>query len=351
MENDSPRRSGRGARLNVPNRFERLDVDIDPPGDGSAPQGSVGARYFEDASQSVLSKNESPEVPCSYSINPYKGCEYGCVYCYARPAHEHMGLSPGLDFETRIFVKTDAPRLLSKALQKKDWDPQAVSLSPKTDPYQPAEREFKITRKCLEVFHLHRNPVSIVTKSGLIRRDLDLLATLRERDLVSVTLSLTTLKDTLASSLEPQAERPSLRLETIEALANREIPVGILVAPVIPGLNDDELPHLFDAAADHGASFAEFAPLRLPHPVESLFETWLEEHVPERKPAILDRLRAVNDDPSNEDSDGSKAASSPLTEIFEQARKEAGLADGPPSLSTSGFRHLRGGQIDLFDPE
>lgn len=325
----------------MPNRYERLNVDDASTIDISDSH-SFNTRYFEDAGQSVLSHDEQSSIPLSYSLDPYQGCPQGCVYCYARPTHKDLGLSADIDFESRIFVKTEAPGLLSKAFQKESWDPQVVALSNNTDPYQPAEREFRITRKCLEVLSLHRNPVSITTKSDLIRRDLDLLKTLEERNLVSVAVSLTSLNESLTTSLDPQAVRPSLRLEAIEALSKHDIPVGILVAPIIPGLNDDEIARLLEAAADHGASFADFHLLQLPHPVEDLFDSWLEQHFPARKRHILDRIRSLHQNGAEEEL---------LTQTFENARRQVHLTNRRPSLSVSDFRRLPGGQIGLFDPE
>lgn len=324
----------------MPNRYERLNAE-DASTIDIFESRTFNTRYFEDASQSVLSHDEQSSIPLSYSLDPYQGCPQGCVYCYARPTPKDLDLSADGELESKIFVKTQAPGLLSKTFQKESWDPQVVALSNNTDPYQPAEREFRITRKCLEVFSLHRNPVSITTKSDLIRRDLDLLKTLVDRNLVSVAVSLGSLNNSLARSLEPQAVRPSLRLEAIEALSKHDIPVGVLVAPIIPGLNDDEIARLLEAAADHGASFADFHLLRLPHPVEDLFDCWLERHFPARKRRILDHIRSLHQNGEEE----------LLTQTFENARRQVHLTDRRPSLSVSDFRRLPGGQIGLFDPE
>lgn len=340
MENET-KRKGRGARLNVPNRFERLNVDVEPPAQFSPRFPSIDTRYFEDDTQSVLSHDEESSIPLSYSLDPYQGCPQGCVYCNARTAHRDLGLSADIGFESRIFVKTKAPRLLSKTFQQEEWTPQVISLSKNTDPYQPAEREFRITRKCLEVFLLHRNPVSITTKSDLIRRDVDLLKDLESRDLVSVAVSITSLNESLTTPLEPRAVQPSLRLEAIEALSKHGITVGVLLSPLIPGLNEDEISRILEAAADHGASFADYQLLRLPKPVDALFEDWLDQHFPSRKRHVLNRLRQLHEK-------GSEAEL--LSRTFESARLQVDLTNRRPSLATSDFRRLPGGQIDLFDP-
>jgi DNA repair photolyase len=274
--------------------------------------------------------------------------------CYARPTHEYWGLSAGLDFETTIFVKDEAPRLLSERFQTESWTPQPVALSGNTDPYQPVERELGITRSCLAVFQRHRNPVSIVTKSGLIRRDVDLLAEMAERHLVTVAVSLTTVDDGLAGKLEPRAARPSLRLRVIEELTDAGVPVSILVAPLIPGLNDEEIPAILEAAADRGARTASYVLLRLPGPVEPIFVDWVEAHFPERKTRILGRLRDLRDGRLNDPEFGRRMRGEGewarvFRQLFRSARATAGLDGGRPPLSTDHFRRLPGGQPSLFD--
>lgn len=310
--------------------------------------------YLRDPSASILSENESPDVPFTYSLNPYKGCEHGCPYCYARPSHEYWGLSAGLDFETTIFVKKTAPALLTERLQRRTWTPQPVALSGNTDPYQPVERETEITRRCLQVFRQHRNPVSIISKSGLLRRDLDVLGPMVERSLVSVTVSLTSVDDALAGKLEPRAARPSLRLQTIEALAEAGVPVGILVAPLIPGLTDEQLPAILTAAAERGAQWAGYTILRLPGPVEEVFVDWVEEQFPNRKTRILERLRSLRGGTLNAPDFGDRMRgrgewAQVLRQLFHTARQNAGLDRRSPSLSTNAFRRLPQGQHSLFE--
>jgi len=274
--------------------------------------------------------------------------------CYARPTHEYWGLSAGLDFETAIFVKDEAPRLLSERFQKDSWTPQPVALSGNTDPYQPVERELEITRSCLEVFLQHRNPVSIVTKSGLIRRDTDLLGEMAERNLVTVAVSLTSVDDDLAGKLEPRAARPSLRLRVIEELTDAGVPVSILLAPLIPGLNDEQIPAILEAAAERGAVGANYVLLRLPGPVEEIFVDWVEEHFPDRKTRILGRLRELRGGTLNDTEFGRRMRgegewASVFQQLFRNARASAGLDGGRPPLSTDQFRRLPGGQKSFFD--
>ncbi len=354
MSDDMPRRRGRGARANVPNQFERLHVEVDPGALDDEERRSVETTYLRDPAASILSENESPDVPFTYSLNPYRGCEHGCPYCYARPSHEYWGLSAGLDFETKIFVKDEAARLLTERFQKNSWTPQPVALSGNTDPYQPVERELEITRSCLEVFLRHRNPVSIVTKSGLIRRDADLLAELAERNLVTVAVSLTSVDDTLAGKLEPRAARPSLRLRVIEELTDAGVPVSILVAPLVPGLNDEEIPAILKAAAERGAYGASYVLLRLPGPVEEIFVDWVEDHFPNRKNRILGRLRDLRDGDLNDTEFGRRMRGEgewarTYRQLFRSARASTGLEGSSPSLSTDKFRRLPGGQRSLFD--
>ncbi|NBC85588.1 MAG: PA0069 family radical SAM protein [Bacteroidetes bacterium] len=354
MNNEMPWRSGRGARRNLPNRFEPLHVDLNPGDLNEDERRSVDTQFFVDPTKSILSKNDSPDIPFDYSLNPYKGCEHGCPYCYARPSHEYWGLSAGIDFESKIFVKTEAPQQLAETFQKSSWTPQPVSLSGNTDPYQPVERDLEITRGCLKVLLRHRHPVSIVTKSALIRRDVDLLSQLAERNLVNVAISLTSVDDALSGKLEPRAARPSLRLKTIRTLSEAGVPVGILLAPVIPGLNDEEMPRILSAAAENGARSASYVLLRLPGAVADVFEDWIDEHVPDRKSRILGRLRELRDGKLNDSTFGRRFRgqgewASVLRQLFHSARRSAGLESGLPTLSTEHFRPLSGGQMSLFD--
>ncbi len=290
----------RGAGLNTPNRFEPFTIDYDDEllgeyFDNDPELKRIKTVFYNDHSKTVLAKNESPDIPFTYSINPYRGCEHGCVYCYARPSHEYLGFSAGLDFETKIMVKPDAAELLTKELSKKSWQPQLIMLSGNTDCYQPAERRLEITRELLKVFLNFRNPIGIITKNALIQRDIDLIKELAQMNLVSVAISLTTLKRELSRRLEPRTSVPSKRLDTIYKLSSAGVNVTVLTAPVIPGLNDEELPALLKAASECGAKSAGFIMLRLPMAVKELFTEWLERNYPEKASKIINRIMDVRE--------------------------------------------------------
>jgi DNA repair photolyase len=347
---------GRGAAENPPNRFERLAFEPDPDAlegeeDGHAPE----THYYRDGSRSIISRNESPDVGFDASLNPYRGCSHGCIYCYARPTHEYLGFSAGLDFETRILVKEDAPELLRCELASPRWEPQVLVLSGVTDAYQPIERKLGLTRRCLEVLVEFRNPVGIVTKNHLVTRDADLLAELARHGAASVTVSITSLDSKLQRVMEPRTVVPARRLAAIEALAGAGVPVGVMVAPLIPGLNDHEMPAILDAAARAGARFAGFTVLRLPFAVKDLFVAWLERHFPERKEKVLARVRAVRGGKLSESRfharmRGEGPYAEQLRALFHAAARRAGLATRPPALSTAAFRRPAAGpQLALFD--
>src|SRR2546430_9369829 len=280
---------GRGTAANRPNRYEPLHVELEPDPDSDAPPAPTV--FYRDASRTILAENDSPDIGFRFSLNPYRGCEHGCVYCYARPSHEYLGFSAGLDFERRIMAKEDAPALLRQALAAPRWEPEVVALSGNTDCYQPVERRLGITRRCLEVFAEFRNPVSAITKSALVARDADIFAELARHGAAHVLFSVTTLDPELARRMEPRAARPERRLEAMAALARAGVPVGVLIGPVIPGLNDAEIPRILEAAAPAGAQSASWVLLRLPKPVDELFERWLEERYPERRARVLGRIR------------------------------------------------------------
>ncbi len=278
---------GRGTALNMPSRFaretyERALDDIAP-----APSTQVA----RDRSRTIIATNTSPDVGFDRSINTYRGCEHGCIYCYARPSHAYLDLSPGLDFETRLFAKHDAPMLLEQAFQRRDYRPAPLQLGGVTDVYQPVERRLGITRAVLEVLLNWRHPVQIVTKSASVLRDVDLLQELARLDLVVVDLSLTTLDSNLARTMEPRASTPKRRLAAIRALADADVPVGVATAPIIPGLNCHEIERLIEAAATSGATSASYVLLRLPHELRELFVDWLDRHHPHRRERVLSLLR------------------------------------------------------------
>ncbi len=344
---------GRGAASNPANRFELIHYERDdsiPDEDAPAPT----TRFYRDHARSILTRNDSPDVGFEVSINPYRGCENGCIYCYARPTHEYLGFSAGLDFETKIFVKEDAPTLLRKELSSARWQPQVVSLSGVTDPYQPIERRLGLTRRCLEVFAEFRNPVGVITKSHLITRDSDLLAELARYQAAAAFLSITTLDGELARRMEPRATQPAGRLAAIEELTRAGVPVGVMMAPVIPGLNDHELPAVLAAAAKAGARCAGYVLLRLPHGLGPLFEQWLQQHYPERRDKVLSRLRetrggTIYDSRFGARMSGQGALAEQIAALFALGCRRAGLARRMPPLSTAAFRRPGGTQRLLFE--
>lgn len=338
------REKGRGAAANPPNRFEARHIEIDPAewvdADDLSP---TATELIADHSRSLIATNDSPDVGFDASINPYRGCEHGCAYCYARPFHEYLGYSAGLDFETKILYKPDAPELLRKELASPKWVPRMLALSGVTDAYQPAERKLGLTRRCLRVLADFRNPVGIVTKGALVVRDTDILAELASFQAVTVCMSVTTLDRGLSRALEPRASLPEQRLRAIEALANCGIPVGVFVAPVIPGLNDHEIAGIIESAADAGARFASHILVRLPGAVSGLFEAWLETHTPERRDRVLNRLRAMRGGKLNDPRFGHRMrGDGPLAEaisaLAENARRRFGLRRVPEPLATTHFR-------------
>lgn len=366
---------GRGATDNPANRFERLHVESEAWAGGSAtslpvvdgPPGGPGPGddewagpsspetvFYRDASRTILSTNDSPDVGFDVSINPYRGCEHGCIYCYARPTHEYLGFSAGLDFETRIVVKEDAPALLRAKLMSPRWTPRPIAMSGVTDPYQPVERQLEVTRGCLAVLAEFRNPVMLITKNHLVTRDVDLLGELAAHHAAGVAISVTTLDRSLQRVMEPRTSIPARRLAAIRTLTTARIPVRVMVAPVIPGLTDQEIPSILEAAAEAGAVRASYIMLRLPHGVKSLFADWLEAHFPDRKGRVLNRVREVRDGALNDGRYGARmrgegAYAAHIRQLFETARRRAGLAGESTELSTASFRRPRSdGQLELF---
>ena len=341
---------GRGTETNPPSRYDELHVELD-----DAARAEAGpTRYFRDTSRSVLAENDSPDVGFRYSVNPYRGCEHGCIYCYARPSHEYLGFSAGLDFERRIVVKDDAPSLLRQAFSRPGWQGDVVALSGNTDCYQPVERHLGLTRRCLEVIVECRNPVVVITKSALVIRDADLLAALAADGAAHVFVSLTTLDDDLAARLEPRAARPARRLDAIRALNAAGVPTGVLVAPVIPGVTDAEVPRLLQAAAAAGARAARWTLLRLPPPVDGLFQAWLAEHYPERTQRVTNRIRdtragRLTDTVFGRRHRGEGAYAGQIERLFTVSARKAGLDRPLPPPSNAAFRRpARDGQLPLL---
>ncbi|PYV45353.1 MAG: radical SAM protein [Acidobacteria bacterium] len=352
MKPDKVLIQGRGAVSNPPNRFDTLwyvseneSTQEDDP--------TPGTHFLRDPSRSLVTYNDSPDVGFDASINPYRGCEHGCIYCYARPTHEYLGFSAGLDFETRILVKEDAPALLRQELASANWRPQVIAISGVTDPYQPVERRLRLTRQCLEVLVEFRNPVVIITKNHLVTRDLDLLEELAHLEAAAIFLSVTTLDSRLSQVMEPRASHPLHRLAAIETLARAKVPVGVLVAPVIPGLTDHEVPSIIAACAQAGARYAGYVLLRLPHAVLPLFEEWLTHHFPERKEKVLQRIRSTRggklyDSRFVSRMKGEGVLAKQISSLFSLACRRAGLIGRTPKLSIGSFRGPRDRQLSLF---
>jgi DNA repair photolyase len=352
MKPPPPARFGRGADTRPPNRFETLRLEPDPecpPEEGAGP----ATVFLKDAAKSVLTTNDSPDVGFDASVNPYRGCEHGCIYCYARPTHEYLGFSAGLDFESKIMVKERAPELLREALSSPKWKPQVVAMSGVTDCYQPVERRLKLTRRCLEVLAEFRNPVGVITKNVLVTRDADVLSSLAAHKAAAVFVSVTTLDEGLSRVLEPRASRPAHRLRAIETLAKAGIPVGVMVAPVVPALTDHEMPAILKAAASAGAGSAGYTVMRLPFGVKDLFVRWLERHFPDRKDKVLHRIEDLRGGKLNDAQFGSRMRgqgifAQQIGRMFEVGRRKAGIPPGGPRLSTEAFRRPGGSQLSLF---
>jgi len=347
----------RGSAHNPRKRFERLSIEFEPEAlvDEDGQPLPTRTIFYRDDSQSIIAWNDSPDISFKAGVSPYRGCEHGCAYCFARPTHEYLGFSAGLDFESKIMVKARAPELLRAALSKKSWVPQTVGMSGITDVYQPIERRLGLTRRCLEVFAEFRNPVAIITKNHLVTRDIDLLVELAKYDAITVCISVTSLDPELAKVLEPRASPPARRLAAIEELSAAGVPVIALTAPLIPGLTDHEVPALLDAAAKAGARDAGYVLLRLPHAVAPLFEAWLERHAPGHKEKVLGRLRELRGGKLYDATFGKRmTGEGPLAEqmkaLFEVSRRRAGFPEArrrTHELSTAAFR-VPSAQLSLF---
>jgi len=350
---------GRGAQTIIPNSFERFSYspvweDFEETENQETSRNPLGKTTFQEVfPQTILNKVESPDVPFSWSLNPYQGCEHGCVYCYARNSHEFWGLGAGLEFESRILVKKNAPELLRYALEKRSWTPHTIHLAGNTDVYQPAERQFKITRKLLEIFLEYKNPVSIITKNSLIERDLDILKELAKHKLVQVNLSLTTLDESLKRVLEPRTSSGTNLLRTLRRLSNSNIPVNVMIAPVIPGLNDFEVPDIIREAALHGAWGVSQSVIRLNGHTGTLFSDWLEVHFPERKEKVLSRIKQIHGGTLNDSRFGVRMKgegkwAEMIAMQFRLAKRKYFPREKMPSLDTSSFRRKPAGQLVLF---
>ena len=346
-----PAIKGRGSPENPAGRFERIDFVAD--GEAPVAEGVPKTTYYRDRTKTIISYNQSPDVSFDASVNPYRGCEHGCVYCYARPTHEYLGLSAGLDFETKIFVKQNAPELLRKELRSAKWVPKPIAMSGVTDCYQPAEKHFQITRKCLEVLREFQNPVGIVTKNYLVTRDLDILSDMAAIGCASVIISVTTLDGELSRKMEPRASQPEYRLRAIARLADAGIPVTVLIAPVIPGLTDHEIPAIMKEASARGAQDAGYVMLRLPYGVGDIFSSWLERHYPNRKKKVLGRIESMRDGELNSSEyrvrmRGKGIFAKQTERIFRVAYGKFGFSGRKEPLDVSRFRRGGAGQLSLF---
>ncbi len=342
---------GRGATANTGQRFAELHVSYD---EGEEPA-KVLTKYFKDHSSTVISRHSSPDLPFEASLNPYRGCEHGCAYCYARPTHEYLGYSAGVDFESRIMVKEDAPRLLREALANPRYQPVGLSLSGVTDPYQPVEKRLRITRGCLEVLTECRHPVYLITKNHLITRDVDLLTELARHQATAAYVSITTLDPSLAHKLEPRASAPRMRLEAIRILAEQGVPVGVSVAPMIPGLNDSEIPAILEAAKDAGAQFAGYTVVRLPFSVKEVFAQWLDQHFPGMKEKILNRIQETQGPTMSHGEFGKRLKgvgiwSEQIQQLYSVSLRRLGLNRRRPEVNCLAFRRPRdqSGQLELW---
>ncbi|PHV16727.1 radical SAM protein [Janthinobacterium sp. BJB303] len=296
-------RKGRGAVSNLQGRYEfqaRAGFDdgwglADEAGPAAGEEGVAAwqTRVSDEQARTILTRNASPDLPFNVSLNPYRGCEHGCIYCFARPTHSYLGLSPGLDFESRIYAKVNAPELLRRELARASYLPEPIALGVNTDAYQPCERERQLTRRVLEVLHECDHPVALITKSSLIERDIDLLAPMAEKRLAAVAVTVTTLDPAIARTLEPRAAAPARRLRTIRTLTEAGIPVGVSIAPIIPFVTEPEIEQLLEAVRDAGAIHAHYVVLRLPWEVSPLFQQWLEAHFPERAQRVMNRVREM----------------------------------------------------------
>ncbi|TVQ30791.1 MAG: PA0069 family radical SAM protein [Phycisphaeraceae bacterium] len=354
---------GRGAGINPGNRFEDVRLHVlgehldDEARDRRGVAANVRTEVLDDHSRTVINKVDSPDLGMRWTFNPYRGCEHGCVYCYARPTHETLGFSCGLDFETRIMAKRDAPALLRKELSAPRWAGEPIVMSGVTDPYQPLEARLRLVRACLEVFVEFRQPIAIITKNRMITRDLDLLRELAVHGTIGCAVSITTLDRTLAAKMEPRASSPSDRLRAIEELSSAGIPVSVMTAPIIPGLNDHEIPAILKAASEAGASGAGYVLLRLPHQLKGLFLDWLHRHYPDRAGKVEGQLREARDGKLYDATFGTRqrgvgARAEQIGRTFDVFSRRYGLNDARRSLNSDAFRKPVGadgsGQMGLF---
>ena len=360
MENKRPDPKGRGSHLNPPNRFggpvHILDLgEVEHDEEYLASLANPRTEYIVDRSRTIVAENDSPDIGFRFSMNPYRGCAHGCSYCYARQTHEYLSLNAGLDFETKILVKEDAPELFRAFLSRDKWVPEVIVMSGVTDCYQPAERTYRLTRRLLEVAAEFRQPIGIITKNALILRDLDILGEMAKDGLVHVNLSITTLDGELVRSMEPRTSTPMARLRAVKALSGAGVPVRVLVAPIIPGLNDSEIPAILAAARESGARAASYTMLRLPLTVAPVFLEWLAREQPGRAEKVEGRIRAMRDGKLNTSDFGDRMRGSgefarQVDRLFKVVARKHGLDGGLPPYDCTRFRRPSPstGQLWLF---
>jgi DNA repair photolyase len=350
------RRRGRGAALNPSGRFDTYSREVFDDGWASFEElPPFKTEVQEEKPRTIITRNDSPDISFDRSINPYRGCEHGCIYCFARPSHAYMGLSPGLDFETKLFAKSDAAKLLERELSRPGYQPKTIAIGTNTDPYQPIEKQRRIMHEILEVLEAAGHPVGIVTKSALVTRDIDILSKMASRGLAKVALSITTLDRKLARSMEPRAATPGKRLEALKQLSEAGIPVSVMMAPVIPGLNDHEIERVLDAARGQGALEAGYVLLRMPLEVAPLFKDWLLRHYPDKYRHVLSLIRSMRDGKDYDAEWGKRMRGTgpyawTIGRRFEIAAKRLGMNLEKRSLRTDLFRSpAKGGtQLALF---
>ncbi|MEQ8906827.1 PA0069 family radical SAM protein [Ekhidna sp.] len=344
---------GKGAQINVPNKFLNHHISTDEIDglDEEMLTDKPKTEVFTETPKKIISTNKSPDIGMSASINPYQGCEHGCIYCYARNSHEYWGFSAGLDFETKIIVKPEAPQMLEKEFLKPTWKPKTIMLSGNTDCYQPLEKQFKLTRKLLEVFNKYQNPVGIITKNALVVRDIDILKELASANLVHVIFSITTLDEKLRQKLEPRTASAIKKLKAMEELAHNNIPVGVMNAPIIPGLNHHEIPAILKATADAGASFASYTVVRLNGQIGTIFHDWIKKTFPDRVEKVWHQIQDlhggnVNDVEFGRRIKGDGKISEVIRKLFEVSKRKYFKDRSFAPLETSHFR--KGGSYSLF---
>ncbi len=344
---------GRGAQMNTVNRFKRQELVFEHTEglDEQLHEGKVATQIYTENSRSIINKVSSPDLGHMYSMNPYQGCEHGCIYCYARNSHEYWGFSAGTDFETRLIAKENAPQLLEKQLLHPSWTVNPIALSGNTDCYQPIEKTHRLTRQILEIFNRFKHPVGIITKNALIERDIDIIKELASDGLVHVFLSITTLNEELRRVMEPRTASSSKKLEVIEKLASNNIPVGVMVAPVIPGLNHHEIPEILRLSAEHGASTAGYTVIRLNGSIETLFRDWLIRNYPDRYNKVMKQIESmhggsVNDNEFYRRMTGDGPVADSIKSLFKASKKRYFEGKGFPPYNLNLFR--KGGNYRLF---